>query len=417
MNKIGVSGQTNVDAQVETPCGTHGAADSQLDTVLIELILPLLTAALSRLQHFAMKHQAPAFQSGFGSIHGQLRRANISSRIVRTPVNAPPGADLIPTRACDLPPGFASDEFKMPPPGSDGPGWHPTGLLREAVDIKRVEMELAEGTILERPDHPIQLRLSFYESNPEHRFTRALRRGDGTLAIVAAMKRFQPRASEPKPEQIAELRNIGREARVLELAGVDAAFVNTDALRYGCEVKEMLEIGKAVAKTNVDRGIPLARQDLIIHPIQIAEAAVSGASAVTICAAAALPDLEELMNAATSMGIEAIVECHTEIERDLAMDAGATLLYLTNRDRTTNEVHLGTAEKLREDIPAWILTMGGGGIVTANDAWKLMDCGFDAVVLGETLLQSRRAEGLIAEIRTQVRTTGSPFDVDFRMEK
>lgn len=316
-------------------------------------------------------------------------------------------------RACDLPPGFHSD-VPMPPPGERAPSWQPEGLLREAVEIKRVEMDLIEETIMDRPDHPVQLRLSFYEMSQKNRLTRALKRHDGTLAVVAAMKRFQPRPDEPKPELVANLNSIGRDARVLELAGVDAAFLNTDTLRYGCELKEITEISTAVAKTNIELGLPVSRQDLIINPIQIAEAAVAGAAAVTICAGAALPDLLELLNAATAMGVEAVVECHTELERDLAIDCGATLLYFNNRDRSTNKVHMGTAEMLREDIPDWIVTMAGGGIVTAGDCWSLMDAGFDAVVLGETLLQSRRAKSFIEEIRSQKRrAVRTPFDVDF----
>jgi indole-3-glycerol phosphate synthase len=312
-----------------------------------------------------------------------------------------------------MPPGFPQD-IQMPPPGEEAPNtWHPEGLLREAVDFKCVEMELMEGTMLERPDHPVQLRMSFYETQPTNRFTKALRRGDGTLAVVAALKRFQPRYDQKKPELVAALNDIGREARVLELAGVDAAFVNTDSMRYGCELAELTDISRRVAKTSADLGLPLARQDLIIHPIQIAEAAVAGAAAVTICAAAAMPDLLELLNAATAMGIEAIVECHTELERDLAIECGATLMYFTNRDRSTNQVHPGTAERLRVDIPAWIVTMGGGELVTARDAWSLLDAGFDAVVFGETLLKSRRAADFIAEIRSEKRTTTDPFQADF----
>jgi indole-3-glycerol phosphate synthase len=291
------------------------------------------------------------------------------------------------------------------------PSWRPAGLLREAVEIKRVEMQLAEGTLLERPDHPVNMRLSFYEAKPESRFTRAVRRDDQTLGIVAALKRFQPRCNESKPERIADLENIGREARILELAGVDAAFVNTDSMRYGCEVCEISQIAKQVARSSADRGLPLSRQDLIINPIQIAEAAVSGATAVTISAAACLPDLLDLLNAATAMGVEAIVECHTEIECEVAIDCGATIIFFTNRDRSTNLVHLGTAERLRRDIPAWIVTLGGGGIATAREAWSLLDAGFDAVVLGEALLKSRRGEELIREIRTQQRPA-DPFSMD-----
>lgn len=304
----------------------------------------------------------------------------------------------------------------MPPPGEEAPNtWHPEGLLRDAVGMKEMEMELVAGTMLERPDHPTQLRMSFYEMNPSNRFAQALRRDDGTLAVVASLKRFQPRYNEPKPELVADLNDIAREARVLELAGVDAAFVNTDTMRYGCELAELTAISHAVAKTTLELGLPLSRQDLIIDPIQIAEAAVAGAAAVTVCAAAALPGLLDLLNAATAMGVEAIVECHTELERDLAIECGATIMYFTNRDRSTNIVYPGTAERLRVDIPAWIVTMGGGELRTARDAWSLLDAGFDAVVLGETLLKSRRAADLIREIRSEKRlaSLANPFQTDF----
>jgi indole-3-glycerol phosphate synthase len=291
------------------------------------------------------------------------------------------------------------------------PTWRPAGILREAVDIKRIEMKLAEEMLLERPDHPVNMRLSFYEARPGSRFTSAIRRSDGTLAVVAALKRFQPRYNEQIPERIADLDNIGREARILELAGVDAAFLNTDAMRYGCEVGEITKIAREVAKTSTDRGLPISRHDLIIHPIQIAEAAVAGAAAVTIVASACLTDLLDLLNAATAMGVEAIVECHSEIECELAIQCGATIMFFSNRDRTTNLIHLGTAERLRRDIPAWILTLGGGGISTAREAWSLLDAGFDAIVLGEALLKSRRGEDLVREIRTQQRPV-APFGID-----
>jgi indole-3-glycerol phosphate synthase len=300
---------------------------------------------------------------------------------------------------------------------SSSTDWRPEGFLREAVEIKRIEVDLIEEITIERPDHPISLRMSFFESRaPDSRFTRSLRRDDGTLGIVAMLKRFQPRPDGGKPDRISDLTGIGREARMLEAAGVDAIMVNTDSMRYGCEVAEIREISKQLARTTADRGIPIARHDLIIHPVQIAEAAVAGACAVNIVAAAALSELLELLNAATAMGVEAVVECHTELERDLAIECGATLLHLSNRDRSTNRIHPGIAEGLRQDVPSWVVTIGGGGIVTAREAWSLMDNGFDAILLGEALLQSPRAADYIKEIRSQKRRSGNPFEIDFTTE-
>lgn len=269
-----------------------------------------------------------------------------------------------------------------------------------------------ESTLSERPDHPINLCRSFYAQQSSHHFSKALRRRDGTLAVVAAMKRFQaPRPGETAVK-IADLEDIAREARALSTSGVDAALVYTDSLRFGVETSELTKIARLQRVSNVDPGMPIARQDLIIDAVQIAEAAVAGATAVNIVAAAALPEIMELMNSATSMGIESIIECHTELERDFAMECGATMLYLTNWDRTRNKLVPGTAERLIEAVPPWVLTMGGGGLTTASDCWSLLDAGFNGVVLGTALLQTQRPRGFISEIRSQKRHSGNIFAGD-----
>ncbi|PXF42765.1 Indole-3-glycerol phosphate synthase [Gracilariopsis chorda] len=131
------------------------------------------------------------------------------------------------------------------------------------------------------------------------------------------MKRFQPPRPGEKENKIADLEDIGREARAFSVTGVDAALVITDMLSYGFETAELSRNANVLRTSNLDLGMPIARHDLIIDPVQIAEAAVAGAPAVNIIAAAALPKIMELMDAVTAMGIESVVECHTELDRDL----------------------------------------------------------------------------------------------------
>ena len=291
--------------------------------------------------------------------------------------------------------------------------WQPAGLMREIVDLKKYEIDMMEDTLQERPDHPVNLRRSFYASQPTHRFSSALRRKDGSLAIVGAIKRFQPPRPGEKSERLRDFNEMVGEVQDLEAAGLDAAMMFTDMLRYGVEVSEIGSVANALKVSNVDLGMPIARQDVIIDPIQIAEAAEAGACAVNIVAAAALPDLMDLLNATTMMGLEAIVECHTELERDFAMECGATMLYLTNWDKTRNLLVPGTAEKLAEDIPPWVLTMVGGGLQSASECWRLLDLGVNAVVLGRSLLQTRRPAGFIKEIKAEKRYTGDIFSGDW----
>lgn len=293
--------------------------------------------------------------------------------------------------------------------------WKPAGLLREAVEIKRLEVELMEETLAERPDHPINTRRAFYAPKTTHRFSSALRRRDGTLAVVVALKRFQPALVGEKPQVVAELDEIARQTRAFECSGVDAALVYSDSMRYGIELAELPLIARELKGSTTDLGMPLARQDLIIDPVQIAESGQAGACAVNLVAGAALPDLLELLNAATAMGMEAIVECHTALELDFAMECGATIVFLTNFDRSRNQMVPGTAEKLVADVPPWVMKLGGGGLTTASDCWGYLNAGFNGVVLGRTLLQTRRPTGFIEEIRSQKRFTGDAFSGDFGM--
>ncbi len=286
--------------------------------------------------------------------------------------------------------------------------YRPPGLLRDAVREKEEQIAQMVEVLEDRPDHPLNLRLAFFSQKPSFRFSRALRRSDGALAILPVLKRVE-RAADNTLRAVAPLENIGEDARYLSSIGADALMMCTDAPRTAFDMQDFARATRGVRVSNVDPGIPCARHDLIVHPVQIAEACEAGAAAVVIVAAAALADLVELMNSATSMGIEVVVECHTELERDYAIENGATILYLTNHDRAADRIVPGTAEKLAEEIPNWVLTIGGGGIEVATQCWSLLDAGFNAVALGKSLLQSPRMQGFMDEIRSQKSFAPDPF--------
>lgn len=301
--------------------------------------------------------------------------------------------------------------------------WNPSGLMRDAVEMKKLEVSLTEQTLKSRPDHPVNLRRSFFAHRPRHHLSRSLRRRDGTLSIMLAVKRFQAPKPGERAQFVASLEDIPSTLREFYVAGIDSAFFYTDAVRHGVELSELRIAARSLrdpsaTPESIELGAdtqtkpPLIRHDIIIDPVQIAEAAEAGACAVNIIAAAALPDLLDLLNAATAMGLEAIVECHTPLEVDFAMECGATILFLNNWDRTQHRLVPGTAEKLIEKIPSFVLTIAGGGLVTAGDCWNLLDAGFNGVVLGQTLLQTRRPESFIKEIRSQKRFTGDAFSGD-----
>ncbi len=134
---------------------------------------------------------------------------------------------------------------------------------------------------------------------------------------------------------------------------------------------------------------PLLRKDFIIDPYQLYEAKVYGADAVLLIVAA-LDDakLKELLSLASELGMDALVEVHTETELERAMEAGAKLIGINNRNLQTFEVDLSTTLRLRKLIPNSCVVVSESGIETREHVKALEDAGVDAILVGEALIRS-----------------------------
>lgn len=297
--------------------------------------------------------------------------------------------------------------------------WKPAGLLRQAVELKKIEVKMLEEILQDRPDHPINMKRSFFSKYPQHTFSKSIRRRDGTLAIIPFMKRFQPPPYLPnlpqdesmfKTKLIHPLEDMAAETRSLWTYGVDSIIISTDTLKHGIEISEFQRMNRTLKAYGTP--LPIVQHDIFIDPVQIAQAAEAGACCVNIVASAILDELQELLDFSTAIGIEAIVECHTKLEVEYAMECGATMLFLNDWDRTRNLLNKGNCKKLIECIPPFILVLAGGDLMTASECWDLLDIGFNGVVLGSSLFQSNRPKSFIEEIRGYKRYTGDMFTGD-----
>jgi indole-3-glycerol phosphate synthase len=135
--------------------------------------------------------------------------------------------------------------------------------------------------------------------------------------------------------------------------------------------------------------LPLLRKDFVFDPYQVVEARALGADAVLLIAAM-LDDaqLAVLRAAAGDLGLDALVEVHTADEVARAVALGATLIGVNNRDLRTFATSLATAERLRPLIPAGTSTVAESGIETAGDVARMHAAGYDAVLVGETLMRA-----------------------------
>lgn len=147
--------------------------------------------------------------------------------------------------------------------------------------------------------------------------------------------------------------------------------------------------------------IPVLRKDFTVDPYMIFEAKVSGASAVLlICAILSGKELEEYLALAHSLGLSALVEAHDREEAEMAVQAGARIIGINNRDLRTFEVDLETSLRLRDLVPPGTLFVSESGIKSAADVGLLYRKGTDAVLIGETLMRSRDKKRMLEILRS-----------------
>jgi indole-3-glycerol phosphate synthase len=223
------------------------------------------------------------------------------------------------------------------------------------------------------------------QRNDFRAFGAALARADEKVAIIAEIKKASPSAGV-----IAQTFDPVSIAKNYERAGAEAISVLTDEKFFQGKLKHLVDIRRAVS-------LPLLRKDFILDEIQIAESAATGADAILlIVAALEQKQLLDLCASAVDYRIDALVEIHSREELDRALEAGAKIIGINNRDLTTFDVNLSVTEKLCGHVPDEVVLVSESGIKTAEDVARMQACGVDAILIGEALM---RGELSIEELR------------------
>ena len=267
--------------------------------------------------------------------------------------------------------------------------------LERMVERKKIEVD----ALLKRhqePDDPLVMRMSYMASECRYNVTNSLKRathGDGnselgglhTMSVLVDMKRRSP--TVPHKRNIVEFANAGKFAELLTLTGTDAFLVNTDELEYGGKFSELRDCVKAT-RTARPRSPPACiHKDIIIHPVQIAQALEQGAAGVLLIVAVVGGDLEILLDACTIMGTEAVVEVHSPNELEFALSRGATIFLVNMWDRVTGRLFPDQAKGMASMMPMNSLAIAAGDIQTTEQVAELGFYGYDAVVLGRNLAE------------------------------
>ncbi len=225
-------------------------------------------------------------------------------------------------------------------------------------------------------------------------FATALRRADGSLAIIAEIKRRSPSAGDIK----AGASSV-EQARCYQAAGADALSVLTDEKFFGGNLDDLRGATKFFAETPPAR--PCLRKDFMVHPLQVLEAREAGASAILIIVRALQDDeIKSLFAAAEAAGLDALFEIHNEAELDRAVDHGARIIGVNNRDLAIFKTDLGLSERLIPLFPRDVIAVSESGISTAADAARVRSAGAHAVLVGEALMKAPDPGALITAFRT-----------------
>src|SRR5690606_20468096 len=148
-------------------------------------------------------------------------------------------------------------------------------------------------------------------------------------------------------------------------------------LDYLTEIKEHLRV--------IGKQVPVLRKDFLYHEYQVYEARMAGADAILlIVGVLGDKDMRSLRVLAESLGMAALVEVHDEVETVRALDSGATIIGVNNRDLRTFQVDIETTGRLRKLIPPDKILVGESGIRTAEDVRRMAAMGCDAILVGET---------------------------------
>ena len=208
------------------------------------------------------------------------------------------------------------------------------------------------------------------------------------LAVIAEIKRRSPSrgllSHDLEPKVIAEQ---------YKHAGASCISVLTDSDFFGGSADDLKSARGAV-------DLPVLRKDFTVSLNDICDAKLMNADCILLIVAALNKvELAEFHNFALELGLDVLVEIHDEPELDLALEVGAKMIGVNQRNLRTFEVDQQRAVRIATKIPSSVVRVAESGVRTRDDALQLRDAGYHAVLVGESLVTSKNIAMTLDELR------------------
>lgn len=244
-------------------------------------------------------------------------------------------------------------------------------ILDRIVERKRVEVREREVKV------PLAWLMREVENCATPRSLSAALGGPDDISLIAEIKKASPSAGT-----IAGVIDPETVATEYEIGGAAAISVLTDKVFFAGDISYLSLVRRSVS-------IPVLRKDFLLDPYQVYESRANGADAVLLIVAILTPkELKDLYNLTRKLEMEALVEIHDEAELETALDAGAEIIGINNRNLKTFEVTLDTTVNLVKKIPQGKISVSESGIKDRKDIVRLHQAGVQAVLVGETLMRA-----------------------------
>jgi indole-3-glycerol phosphate synthase len=209
------------------------------------------------------------------------------------------------------------------------------------------------------------------------------------LSVIAEFKRASPSRGPLNLDM-----EPATQAAVYEQGGASAMSILTEPDHFFGSGDDLIAARAATS-------LPVIRKDFTLDPVHVWEARAMGADAVLLIVAILAPtELSTLIAASREVGLEALVEVHNAEEARVAVDSGAAIVGVNNRDLTTFDVDIATAEEIAPLLADITVRVAESGILGPPDATRMRVAGYDAVLVGEYLVKAGDPAAAIAGLRS-----------------
>ena len=256
-------------------------------------------------------------------------------------------------------------------------------MLDEIVEKTKERIEQAKETV---PLEELKKEVESLEISDEFPFKKAL--SEDGISIIAEVKR-----ASPSKGLIAEDFDYVAIAKEYEAAGASAISVLTEPYFFKGSNEYLEEIAQNVS-------IPILRKDFVIDEYMIWEAKLLGASAVLLIVSILdIATLKKFLDLAHDLGLSAIVETHDGREITTAVNVGAEIIGVNNRNLNDFTVDIENSISLRRCVGGDVIFISESGIKTKEDVARLKENDVDAVLIGETLMKCDDKKSMILEFK------------------